>query len=92
MQYNITLFVYRDTVAAVKYINDQYRQETAHQDNSIPLKSLRIEKDTVFYQRKTDTEYLVLLSDFEVDVVSKQSKVSRGSGDEKAGSSGSSMS
>jgi hypothetical protein len=54
-------------MSAVNYVNDHYQQEPSQTENYLPLKSLRMEACTVFFQLKEEGDYLVLLTDFEID-------------------------
>lgn len=56
-----------DLMSAVNYVNDHYQQEPSQTENYLPLKSLRMEACTVFFQLKEEGDYLVLLTDFEID-------------------------
>lgn len=62
----IGLNILSDIMSAVNYVNNKYQQETTQTENYIPLRSLRIEAGTIFYQLKEGNDYLVLLSDFEM--------------------------
>jgi hypothetical protein len=56
-----------DIICAVKYVNEHYEKATTQSGSPLPFNALKIEKDTVFYQLKAAGDFLVLITDFEID-------------------------